>query len=112
MRIAIPLANGRLSMHFGHCERFALMDVDPESRKVISREDVDAPPHQPGLLPGWLGERGARMIIAGGIGQRAQSLLAEMGIQVVVGAPSETPEKLVGDYLAGTLRVGENICDH
>jgi hypothetical protein len=33
-------------------------------------------------------------------------------MQVVVGAPAETPEKLVADYLAGTLQVGENVCDH
>ncbi|MFP3929064.1 MAG: NifB/NifX family molybdenum-iron cluster-binding protein [Desulfobacteraceae bacterium] len=112
MRIAIPLANGRLSMHFGHCEHFALIDVDPDSGKVVERQDVDAPPHQPGLLPRWLEERGTRVLIAGGIGQRAQSLLTEMGIRVVVGAPSETPEKLVDDYLAGTLQVGDNICDH
>jgi predicted Fe-Mo cluster-binding NifX family protein len=52
------------------------------------------------------------MIIAGGMGQRAQGLFVEQGIQVLVGAPAETPEKLVADYLAGTLQAGENICDH
>ena len=30
----------------------------------------------------------------------------------VVGAPGETPEKLVSAYLAGTLKVGQNVCDH
>lgn len=112
MRIAIPLANGRLSMHFGHCEHFALVDVDTTEKKVVKREDIDAPPHQPGLLPPWLAERGANVIIAGGMGQRAQELFAHQGIQVVVGAPAEAPEKLIVDYLAGTLRFGENICDH
>ncbi|NLF18973.1 MAG: ATPase, partial [Lentisphaerae bacterium] len=29
MRLAIPIADGRLSLHFGHCESFALIDVDP-----------------------------------------------------------------------------------
>lgn len=112
MKIAIPLAGGKLAMHFGHCERFALVDVDPAEKKILGREDIDAPPHQPGLLPPWLAERGATMIIAGGMGQRAQSLFTENGIQVIVGAPSETPERLVGDYLAGTLQAGENACDH
>jgi predicted Fe-Mo cluster-binding NifX family protein len=112
MRIAIPLANGKLAMHFGHCERFALVDVDQAEKKLLKREDIDAPPHQPGLLPPWLAERGASVIIAGGMGQRAQGLFAEQGIQVVVGAPVESPERLVGDFLAGTLQAGENICDH
>jgi predicted Fe-Mo cluster-binding NifX family protein len=112
MRIAIPLANGRLSAHFGHCERFALVDVDRAAKTLLKREDIDAPPHQPGLLPPWLAERGVNLIIAGGMGQRALSLFTEQNIQVVVGAPAETPEKLVANYLAGTLREGENICDH
>lgn len=112
MKIAIPLAGGKLSMHFGHCERFALVDVDPAEKKILKREDIDAPPHQPGLLPKWLAERGANVIIAGGMGQRAQGLFVEHGIQVIVGAPADTPERLVGDYLAGTLQAGENVCDH
>lgn len=112
VRIAIPMANGKLSMHFGHCESFALIDVDMEEKVILERKDVDAPPHQPGMLPSWLAERGASMIIAGGMGQRAQGLFSQYGIEVVVGATGETPEHLVSGYLAGTLRFGENICDH
>ncbi len=112
MKIAIPLAGGKLSMHFGHCERFALVDVDPTEKTILKREDIDAPPHQPGLLPKWLAERGANVIIAGGMGQRAQDLFLEQGIQVIIGAPADTPERLAGDYLAGTLQSGENVCDH
>ena len=112
MRIAIPLAEGKLAMHFGHCERFAMVDIDQVEKKILNREDIEAPPHQPGLLPPWLAERGANMIIAGGMGQRAQGLFAQQGMQVVLGAPAETPEKVVSDYLAGTLIVGANVCDH
>jgi ATP-binding protein involved in chromosome partitioning len=112
MKIAIPLAEGKLSMHFGHCEQFALVDVDPAQRKILQREDIKAPVHEPGLLPKWLAERGANLIIAGGMGQRAQDLFCEHGIQVLIGAPAETPEKLAADYLAGTLQPGDNVCDH
>ena len=112
MKIAIPLADGRLAMHFGHCESFALVDVDITKNEIVSREDVKAPPHQPGLLPPWLAERGAQVIIAGGMGQRAQALFSEQGIKVIVGAGPEAPEHLVNDYLAGKLQIGENLCDH
>jgi ATP-binding protein involved in chromosome partitioning len=112
MRIAIPLAAGRLSAHFGHCERFALLDVDPASRRVVRTEDLPAPDHEPGLLPKWLAERGATVIIAGGMGSRAQGLFAEQGIEVVVGAPADTPEALAAAFLGGTLARGENVCDH
>ncbi|MBP7865567.1 MAG: P-loop NTPase [Acidobacteria bacterium] len=112
MRIAIPLADGKLALHFGHCAHFALIDVDPGEKKILRREDVAAPPHEPGKLPAWLAQHGANVIIAGGMGQRALALFAEQGIQVVVGAPPEAPEKLVAEHLAGTLRVGGNVCDH
>ncbi len=112
MKIVIPVADGKLSTHFGHCERFALIDVDPTEKKIIKQEELKAPPHEPGLLPKWLAERGANMIIAGGMGQRAQALFAEHGIEVVIGAPAETPENLVNSYLAGTLQSGDNVCDH
>jgi predicted Fe-Mo cluster-binding NifX family protein len=112
MRIAIPLADGKLTVHFGHCEQFALIDVDPEARAILERTDVEAPPHQPGLLPAWLDERRAQVIIAGGMGQRAQGLFRQRGIEVVVGAPVAPPEQLVTDYLQGQLRSGDNLCDH
>jgi predicted Fe-Mo cluster-binding NifX family protein len=112
MRIAIPLADGRLSMHFGHCERFALIDVDTVAKSIRAREELAAPPHEPGLLPRWLSERGAQLIIAGGMGVRAQQLFSQNGVQVLVGAPAQTPEALVASYLEGTLRSGQNVCDH
>lgn len=99
-------------MHFGHCERFALVDVDASAKTIVSRRDIEAPPHQPGLLPPWLAEKGVTTIIAGGMGQRAHGLFAEQGVQVIVGAPAETPEKLIIDYLSGMLITGENTCDH
>lgn len=112
MKIAIPLADGKLAMHFGHCGSFMILEVDLAGKKILKREEIVAPPHQPGLLPPWLAERGATLIIAGGMGQRAQDLFAEQGIKVLLGATAEAPEKIVADYFSGTLQVGENICDH
>ena len=112
MRIAIPIAQGRLAMHFGHCEEFALIDVDTEKKEIRSTEMVGSPPHQPGLLPVWLSEQGAEVIIAGGMGMRAQQLFTQQNIQVVIGAPSEEPDAIAKAFLDGTLETGANICDH
>jgi predicted Fe-Mo cluster-binding NifX family protein len=112
MKIAIPLADGKLTMHFGHCASFALIDVNPEDKSILSRSDVIPPPHEPGLLPPWLAERGVNVIIAGGMGQRAQTLFTAQDIQVFVGAPVDTPEALVNQYLSGVLKTGINACDH
>lgn len=112
MRIAIPLVNGRLSLHFGHCQQFALMDVDPEARRVIAKQYVVPPPHEPGALPRWLHEHGANVIIAGGMGQRAVQLFAQNGIEVIVGASDGEPDEIAAAYLQGNLATGTNVCDH
>ncbi|MBN1662370.1 MAG: P-loop NTPase [Deltaproteobacteria bacterium] len=112
IKIAIPVEGGRLCAHFGHCETFVLVDVDTETKKIIKKEELPPPPHEPGLLPHWLHEKGANMIIAGGMGSRAQGLFAENGIQVLVGASSDAPEALVKNYLDGALVTGDNVCDH
>jgi len=112
LRIAVPVANGRLCSHFGHCDTFAVLDVDMEKTAIMSRADLIPPPHEPGLLPRWLQEKGADIIIAGGMGSRAQGLFAERGIKVITGASSEEPEKLVMNFLKGALVTGDNACDH
>ncbi len=112
MRIALPVANGLLNMHFGHCEKFALVDVDSQTKKITKEDIIEAPPHEPGLLPRWLAERGVTVVIAGGMGQRAQNLFADQHIEVIVGAPSEAPGTLVSKYLSGQLVTGQNVCDH
>ena len=112
MRIAIPLTEGKLSQHFGHCEQFAIIDVDSDSKSIKSQELVNPPAHEPGVLPKWLAELNVEMIIAGGMGQRAQQLFAQNNIDVAVGAPEDEPQELVLQYLAGRLQCGQNICDH
>jgi predicted Fe-Mo cluster-binding NifX family protein len=112
MRIAIPLTDGKLSAHFGHCEHFAIVDVDSRSRSIKNQELATPPAHEPGVLPKWLAGLNVELIIAGGMGQRAQQLFAQNNIEVAVGAPADSPEDLVSAYLEGRLQCGENICDH
>jgi predicted Fe-Mo cluster-binding NifX family protein len=110
MKIAIPMANGKLTAHFGHCQEFALVEV--EGNEIRKKEMLVPPPHEPGVLPNWLHQLGADVIIAGGMGQRAVGLFQERGIKVVTGAPALTPEEIVNSYLNNTLMTGDNLCDH
>ena len=112
MRYAIPVSNGGLSAHFGHCEHFALIDVDEEKKEILKKELVPSPGHQPGLLPEWLAEQGVSVVIAGGMGSRAQDLFAQNHIGVVIGVLESDPEKAALNYLNGTLAAGDNVCDH
>ena len=112
MRYAVPTTGGRLASHFGHCESFAMFDVDDSTGEIVGRETVPSPGHQPGFLPGWLADQGVSVIIAGGMGPRAAGLFEENRVHVVLGAPEEGPEQVVLAHLAGELTLGENVCDH
>lgn len=108
MKIAIPTVAGKLTLHFGHCQEFAILDV--ENGAVTSKEFLTPPPHEPGVLPRWLHDQGADVVIAGGMGHRAIDLFQQAGIEVITGAPVEEPEVLAKSYLAGTLQTGDNAC--
>ena len=112
MKYAVPLVGGKLSGHFGHCEEFAFFDVDETTRNIIKREILAAPKHEPGVFPAWLAEQGVSIILAAGIGSRAQAIFSENNIKVIANALSEDPERAVLDYLSGTLTTGTDICDH
>jgi ATP-binding protein involved in chromosome partitioning len=112
MRFAVPVTGGTVSPHFGHCEHFALFDIDEQSKKILRKELVASPGHQPGLLPEWLAEQGVSLVIAGGMGSRAQSLFQQNRIGVVTGIMESDPERAVLSYLNGALATGPNICDH
>ncbi len=111
-KIAIPVTDGVLSAHFGHCDVFDIFDVDLATKQVVERETAPSPPHEPGLLPRWLADRGVNLIIAGGMGPQAQQLFAASGVDVFLGAASDDPEAIVAAYLANTLDLGNNTCDH
>ncbi len=108
MKFAIPLAEGKLTDHFGHCQQFAIADV--QDNQVVDIELLTPPPHEPGVLPRWLHEQGANVVIAGGMGQRAIMLFNQVGIEVVTGAPVADPEELVTLYLQNNLVTKSNAC--
>jgi ATP-binding protein involved in chromosome partitioning len=112
MKIAIPTMNGELCMHFGHCEVFTIMNVDAETKKIVSVDNLVPPPHEPGVLPKWLGDMKVDVIIAGGMGMRAQQLFSANNVKVVVGASTGKPEDIVHSYLNDSLTTGDNVCDH
>ena len=112
MKVAIPVVQGKLSMHFGHAEGFAIIEIEDNSKDIKGTELIPAPPHQPGLLPSWLGNMGVDLVIVSGMGRRAQGLFKESGIDVITGAPCDNPEMIVRAYLSENLATGDNICDH
>jgi ATP-binding protein involved in chromosome partitioning len=111
MRIAVPTAAGTLCPHFGHCETFAIIDID-DNRRITGERQAQPPAHEPGALPRWLQQEGVNVVIAGGMGMRAQQLFQQAGIEVVVGAPGEPAKNVAMAWLQGALKQGDNLCDH
>ena len=112
MRCAIPITDGIVASHFGHCEEFALFDVDEQNKRILGQKTIHSPGHQPGLLPAWLAREGVSLVIAGGMGSRAENLFQQNHIAVMTGILESDPEKAVLSYLEGNAAIGPNICDH
>lgn len=112
MKIAIPVNGDQLNPHFGHCETFAFYDINQEAKSITSTDRVTPPPHEPGVLPGWLAEQGVNLVITGGMGQRAIQLCQDNKIEVILGAKAVAPAEIVQQFLSGGLSSGSNACDH
>ncbi|HAF17033.1 MAG TPA: dinitrogenase iron-molybdenum cofactor [Peptococcaceae bacterium] len=109
MKIAVPSQDDMVCPHFGHCEYFTIAEVN--DGEVVSKKTINAPPHEPGVLPRMLAGEGVDVVIAGGMGSRAQQLFNQQNIQVIVGA-SGPVDAVLAAYLKGKLETGPNVCDH
>jgi predicted Fe-Mo cluster-binding NifX family protein len=109
-RIAIPIENGILSSHFGHCEKFAIVEVI--NNEIVKISEEIPPEHVPGLYPRWVASFGVTDVIAGGMGQKAIDLFNQNNINAFVGAPVKSPKELVSDFIANTLNLTANYCNH
>lgn len=107
---AVPTIDGKLCVHFGHSEKFAI--IETEDQKVIGVEYVTPPVHQPGTYPRFLAAKGVSTIIAGGMGVKAQDIFNQHKIEVFIGVNSEDPGSLVEQYFSDQLKSGDNLCDH
>ena len=107
MKIAVAGEGSLVTEHFGHCEGFWLFDV--QKGRITSKEFVPNPGHRPGFLPVFLHEKGANVIISGGMGSGAVDIFNQKGIEVVTGATGDA-EKAAGDYLRGALKSTGSIC--
>ncbi len=107
---AVPTIDGKLCAHFGHCEKFAVLEV--VKNNVVSEIFLNPPVHQPGTYPKFLADAGVSTIIAGGMGQKALDIFAQNNIEVFMGVGSDEPKILVADYLNNKLETSDNLCDH
>lgn len=109
MRVAIASDNGYVSGHFGRCPSYTIVEIEGE--RVFGRQEIVNPGHSPGFLPGFLAEKGVSVVIAGGMGPRAQALFAERGIQTITGIQGRI-EEVIEKFIRQELEGGLDLCDH
>lgn len=107
MKIAVASEGTMVTEHFGHCESFILFEA--ENKQITSKEVVPNPGHRPGFLPVFLHDKGANVIISGGMGGGAVEIFNEKGIEVIVGASGDA-ETAAKDYLLGKLKSTGSVC--
>jgi predicted Fe-Mo cluster-binding NifX family protein len=108
MKIAITAETDQglaspVAQHFGQAPYFVLVLLE---NGAVGASDVIANPfaqgHEPGQIPAWIQEQGAKVMISGGMGGRAIGFFQEAGIETATGA-SGTVEQALQAYQAGTL---------
>ena len=110
MKIGIPTLEGKLCAHFGHCETFSFVEVNPETREIIS---ITTGAPEEGIScqsANWISAQGVNIVLAGGMGGRPMMAFAENGVQVITGCPELEIKEIVELFLSQTLEVGENAC--
>ena len=107
MKVVIATEGSIVSAHFGHCEGFAMYEI--ENELVKSKRFIANPGHKPGFLPVFLKDQNADVIIAGGMGQAASDFFVENGIEVFVGLEGEA-DLVAEQYAKGLLKSTGSVC--
>lgn len=109
MKIAVATDNGFVCPHFGHAPIYRVFET--EGKSITGSTDHKSPGHAPGVLPRWLSELKVDVIIAGGMGPRAEELFVAAGIEPVIGVEGPA-EDAARAFLDGTLTQGKSSCGH
>ncbi len=104
--------DGRVSAHFGRCPAYTLVEVrDGRPGAVRVVDNPFAASHAPGVVPAFLRDLGADVVITGGMGPRAIAMFERFGTEVVTGASGRIGEALE-TWLAGELAGTEPCAEH
>ena len=109
MRVAIPVTDGKIPNHFGHCAAFLIAEV--ADGKVLKEALVPNPGHGPGgPPPAFVMAQGVDQVLAWGIPPHAHERLAAAGIKIQLGVTGE-PGAALRAFLAGALQLTSEALD-
>jgi len=115
MRIAIPCdgedMESEVSLHFGRAKYCAFITVEDGKMKEMKIIPLPSEGHEYGDLPSFVKRNGADIVMAYGMGERAQMLSNEMGINVITGVKG-TVKEVAEMLISGTLAIDEEWKKH
>jgi len=116
MRVAIPVTQGRIAPHLGHCEYFYVAEI--EDGKVVGEGELPNPGHGPGGPPPvFVARLGVGQVLAWGMPDHALGMFNQMGVKVLRGVTGD-PKQALAAWLNGTLTLttegldAGNTCEH
>lgn len=109
MNVAVACEGTLVSPHFGRCERYLIASIEGSDIQLV--QWLTNPGHEPGALPALMQQQGVQIVLAGGAGPRAQQLLGQYGIDLIMGVTGDALEALQA-LAHGTLQAGASACEH
>lgn len=106
-KVAIPVCNGKLSEYPESCNHYEVFSI--ADGRVKSQEIETVPERNPDHLPEWAFNKGITDIIFFKAHKKLIYLFAPYRINLFIGIPINTPQKLIEAYIKGNLKSDENI---
>ncbi len=103
MKIAMPLAEGRVAELSDDCEHFTIVDVDLTENRILDSCRAEPDAEWLGRLAAWLAEQAVDLVIAVEVRPEMKTDLMESNIRIIAGAPNDSPHSVIKSYLAGDL---------
>jgi predicted Fe-Mo cluster-binding NifX family protein len=120
MRIAIASdenkgLQSKVAQHFGRCPYYIFVTIEDDViKETTAVENPYHAAHEAGMVPAFIHQQQADVMIAGGMGRRAIQFFTEYGIKTATGAAGTVQEVLNAyqqGYLADDSACKESI-DH
>ncbi|RUT80002.1 NifB/NifX family molybdenum-iron cluster-binding protein [Ancylomarina longa] len=106
-RLAIPIAEGKLSEFFGQCSYFEIFEID---KAYVKSSRIDFPQLKDIIqLPEWIASIGITDVVTFKIDKRIVNLFGNHKINLFIGIRKITSNEIIKKYLEGTLISDESI---
>jgi predicted Fe-Mo cluster-binding NifX family protein len=101
-RIAIPVKDDLLSRSFNTCTYFLIYDI--RGKKVVGKKINFHPDDFKASIADWSDRYEISDVIVHYIDETSLEMLSASKINIFIGIQVNTPDRLIEDFLAGTLK--------